>query len=401
MLKDKEFDFSAKLRQASTIRRLKEYIEWQRGIRNSGSGGSIPLWAPVSINMDLTSACNFACPHCVDSGIIHKAYSLDTKTIKKSIDTLEKNGLLSIILIGGGEPTMHKDFEEIATYIKQKGLQLGVATNGSNLKRLIRVAEIFEKGDWVRLSLDSANEETFAASHRPPKNVTLKGILEDARMLKQANRNISLGYSFVIVWPGIHMNGHELVSNIDQMAKAASLAHEYGFDFISFKPCLVRLEDSKKEALVDDRDRKRLAQVASDITRGLEHVKSGKHPKVLESVNLRAMLSNSVGELERQPRTCHMQFFRTVLSPFGIYLCTAFRGVETALIGPSNGYSDQIKLEESLHRLEKSILEFDASKECSEVACFYHHVNWWIEDFIESGNDVDTLETLEDDNFFL
>ncbi len=400
MLRDKEFDFSSKLRQGSVIERLKEYIDWQRNLRNSGSG-SIPIWAPVSINMDLTSACNFACPHCVDSGIIHKSYSLDTVTIKKSIDILRKNGLLSVILIGGGEPTMHRDFEEIATYIKQKGLQLGVATNGSNLKRLMRVADIFEKGDWVRLSLDSANEDTFVASHRPPKNVTLKGILDDARVLKKANKDISLGYSFVIVWPGIHMNGQELASNIDQMAKAAYLAKKYDFDFISFKPCLVRLEDSKKEALVDDKDRQKLAQVASDIAKGLEEVRSGDHPKVLESVNLRAMLQDRVEELEKQPKTCHMQFFRTVLSPFGIYLCTAFRGVDSALIGGPDGYSDQAKLEETLHRLERSIKDFDASKECRQVACFYHHVNWWIENFIESDNDVEMLERLEDDNFFL
>jgi len=399
MLKDKEFDFSAKLRQRSIIERLKDYVAWQREVRRTGEG-HIPMWAPVSINLDLTSACNFACPHCVDSGIIHSANFIDTKTIKKSIDTLKEKGILSVILIGGGEPTMHKDFEEVARYVKQKGLQMGVATNGSNLKRLIRVSDTFEQGDWVRLSLDSANEDTFRASHRPPKNVTLNRILEDAKALKGANKDISLGYSFVIVWPGIHMNGQELTPNIDQMADAACLARDYMFDFISFKPCLVRVEGSQKEALVDDKNRERLKDVSYHIVKGLEEVTSCGVPKVLESVNLRAMLSDKVDELETQPRTCHMQFFRTVLSSKGIYHCTAFRGVEKALIGGADGYEDQDMLKETLGRLEKSILRFNAHKECGEIACFYHHVNWWIENFIESGDDVDGLDTIEDDNFF-
>jgi hypothetical protein len=35
------------------------------------------------------------------------------------------------------------------------------------------------------------------------------------------------------------------------------------------------------------------------------------------------------------------------------------------------------------------------------VACFYHHVNWWIERFIESGQDVSSIPEVEDNNFFL
>ncbi|MCK7510018.1 MAG: hypothetical protein MZV70_42270 [Desulfobacterales bacterium] len=33
--------------------------------------------------------------------------------------------------------------------------------------------------------------------------------------------------------------------------------------------------------------------------------------------------------------------------------------------------------------------------------CFYHHVNWWIENFIASGKDVSEIPEVEDNNFFL
>jgi hypothetical protein len=82
-LKHKEYDFSTKLTQRSVIERLKPYIRWQRGAE-----GGIPPYGPVSVNLDLTSACNFACPHCVDSGIINTGHHLDLKTVCDTIDTL-------------------------------------------------------------------------------------------------------------------------------------------------------------------------------------------------------------------------------------------------------------------------------------------------------------------------
>ena len=99
-LKHKEYDFSSKLRQSSIIERLKEYITWQR---NSGSGddrNALPDFAPVSINLDLTSACNFTCPHCVDSKIINTGQYLEIEDIKRTVEILQSHGLLSIILIG-------------------------------------------------------------------------------------------------------------------------------------------------------------------------------------------------------------------------------------------------------------------------------------------------------------
>ena len=140
ILKNREYDFSAKLRQVNIIDLLKVYIAWQQKNRSSNNDVKCPDFAPVSINLDLTSACNFACPHCVDSGILNAGNSLDTDEIKRSLDVLCSRGLLSVILIGGGEPTLHRDFEVIVSYIKEKGLQLGIVTNGSRLEKVKNVA---------------------------------------------------------------------------------------------------------------------------------------------------------------------------------------------------------------------------------------------------------------------
>ena len=85
-LKHKEHDFSSKLRQNSVIVRLRGYINWHRNRSASGSTPPLPVYGPVSINLDLTSACNFSCPHCVDSKIINTGESLETESVKKTLD---------------------------------------------------------------------------------------------------------------------------------------------------------------------------------------------------------------------------------------------------------------------------------------------------------------------------
>ena len=402
-LKDKEHDFSAKLRQASVIDSLKEYISWQRKVRSSSGDPVFPRRGPISVNLDLTTACNFSCPHCVDSRLLNTGDYMDLDTTKKSIETLRDHGLLSVILIGGGEPTIHKNFEEIVRFISEQGLQVGIVTNGSRLEKVASVADVFREGDWLRLSLDAARESTFFKSHRPRGRVTLEKILREAREIKKANSALSLGYSFVIVWKGIVVNGYELCENVQEIPEAVRLAHEHLFDYVSFKPCLLRLESSQKESLFSSPDEDREKAIIDDIVLHLGKAKSDAADgvKVLESVNLEAMVNRKAHELKIQPRVCHSQFFRTVIAPSGIFHCPAFRGVDLGRIGRADGYTSARNFEQTQAELEHSIRNFDAARECDVVACFYHHVNWWIEKFIVSGKSLRSLTRVEDNNFFL
>lgn len=396
-------DFAAKLKQRSVVDRLKAYITWRRLNSECAQPTELPDIAPVSINMDLTTACNFDCPHCVDSTILNTGEYLPLAVIENTIRNLKPKGILSVILLGGGEPTLHKDFEQIATCIKREGLQLGIVTNGTRLERVGRIAHLLEKHDWVRLSIDAALPETFEQMHRPKTGITLPEILEKVRQVKTDHPSISFGYSFVIVWEGIALNGQDLTPNVDEMAPAVQLATDAGFDYISFKPCLLRIPELKRETLlygVDHTDENRIRQTIAD---NLETARSvaGSGIKILESVNLRALLENKVDDLKHQPESCHMQFFRTVLSPSGIFHCPAFRGVEKAKIGLPNGYQFADDFQRTQRTLARSITAFDAAKECREIGCFYNHVNWWVERFIQSGQPIEDIETVANDNFFL
>ncbi len=402
-LKEREHDFGSKLRQNAALQRLKDYIEWQRDCEIDASGRGLPIFSPISINLDLTSACNFSCPFCVDSKLINAGKTLALGDVKGTIDTLHSHGLLSVILIGGGEPTLHKDFGEIVRYIKSKRLQIGIVTNGSRLEKIEAIVKELEEKDWIRISIDAAGEEGFKALHVPKTRVRLRGILEEAKKVKKRNPLVSLGYSFVIVWEGMEINGKRLRSNLDEIRRSVELAREFSFDYVSFKPCLVRWNESHRETLLKNVGKTKEAEIIDQIKIHLQEARhaAGDQVKILESSNLGAMLNREADQIKRQPARCHMQFFRTVVTPFGIFHCPAFRGVEEARVGEPDGYLSQTKLRESLKRAAKSILTFDAKEECKDVGCFYNRTNWWLEEFIHSKEDVHHLEKVENDNFFL
>jgi MoaA/NifB/PqqE/SkfB family radical SAM enzyme len=400
-LKEREHDFSSKLKQDATLRRLKDYIQWQRGCDVNAPDRGLLVFSPISINLDLTSACNFSCPFCVDSKLINAGKSLTLEEVKKTIDTLHSHGLLSVILIGGGEPTLHKDFGEIVRTIKSKGLQVGIVTNGSRLEKIEQVAEELKEKDWIRISIDAAGEGVFKDLHLPKTQVTLGGILEKAKKLKKKNPAVSLGYSFVIVWEGVEINGKRLHPNMDEMVRSVELAKEHSFDYISFKPCLVRFHESQRETLLKNVGKTKEEEIIDKIKMHLQEAKRfAGDVKILVSSNLKAMLNRETDQIKKQPKRCHMQFFRTVVTPFGIFHCPAFRGVEAARIGEPEGYLSEAKFKASFKRTAKSIVTFNAEEECKDVGCFYNRTNWWLEKFIHSKEDIHKIEKVENDNFF-
>ncbi|MFP8876978.1 MAG: radical SAM protein, partial [Myxococcota bacterium] len=151
-------DFSAKLRQPSLREPVANYIRWRRALARARAAGSPepppPEQAPVSINLDLTTACNYRCDHCIDWEILNSREQHDDARLRASIETLRARGLRSVILIGGGEPTLYPDFASFVGFLKAQGLQTAIVSNGSRGDRLLEAAEHLEEGDWLRLSLD-------------------------------------------------------------------------------------------------------------------------------------------------------------------------------------------------------------------------------------------------------
>lgn len=390
-------DFSLKLRQHSVIETLRRYILWRRGGNNFQE-------APISINLDITSACNYSCPYCIDKKVLNTGNSFMLDELYATIKLLSMKGLKSILLIGGGEPLLHPYFEVVVRYIKFRNLQLGIVTNGSIISKLINIADCLDEKDWIRFSLDAGTNKTFQAIHGLKTKIKLNDICSGAKLIKEINDNISIGFAYIIFYENIRINGIQLTENIHEIPLAVELAVRNSFDYINFKPCLIKSETtSERESLLYGEPEEQIKKIAHRIEEVLSETKEIFEDRITihESINLQAMFRDDLSSFKMQPKRCHCSAFRQIVTPTGIYHCPAFRGDPKALITHKRGYISAQKREETLAKNLELMFKFDASKECKDIVCFYNRLNWWIEDFINSDRDINSIEAVPDENFFL
>jgi sulfatase maturation enzyme AslB (radical SAM superfamily) len=385
---EKIHDFAGKLQQPSLWPHVVDYVKWQRALRAARAQGrpepAVPELAPISINLDLTTACNYACDHCIDWDILNSKVRHEDDALRASLQAMQARGLKSVILIGGGEPTLYPGFPQMVEFLKGMGLQVAVVSNGSRNDKIFQATPFFGKGDWVRLSLDAGSNDVWRRMHNPSsKTLTLDEICSWGPKIKALNPTFDFGFSFVITWKGGSRGAVKVVENIHEIEMAAERAAKSGFDYISFKPFLERQEDGA-EVLDPQKVEAELQQVVSRIRTAIDAARRFERPgfRVLESTNLRVLMAGNWQDYTRQPRTCHMQLLRQVQTPLGTFNCPAHRGVAKARIADANAYKDEASAQQTGQQLLKILDNFDASHECREVTCLYNGVNWWIEKLV-------------------
>jgi hypothetical protein len=401
-------DFTAKLRQPSLREHVAAYLRWRRDLVRARAEGrpdpEPPAQAPISINLDLTTACNYRCDHCIDWDILNTKHRHDEETLRSSICTMVERGLRSVILIGGGEPTIYPGFSDFVRFLKDLELQVAVVSNGSRGDVLLEIADVLGPRDWVRLSLDAGSNELFRAMHKPVKrSLTLDEICEWIPRIKQRNPRFEIGFSYIIVWSGASRESVALHENIHEIALAAKRARDYGFDYIALKPVLERGADGA-EVMDPEAARSRIADVVARIHAELDVARGFASDKfaVRVSTNLRVLEEGSWRDYTRQPRTCHMQALRQVLTPMGTYNCPAHRGVEKARVAGTDAFANDEQARATGAQLTALMDRFDASRECAEVTCLYNGVNWWLEKLIEDPQQEVVLDPGDErGDFFL
>ncbi|MBK8100775.1 MAG: radical SAM protein [Planctomycetes bacterium] len=385
---EQKHDFAAKLQQPALWPYVVDYVRWQRASRAAAAAGQpepeLPALAPLSINLDLTTACNYACDHCIDWEILNSKVRHEDERLRASIRAMALRGLRSVILIGGGEPTLYPGFAEFVRFVKELGLQTAVVSNGSRNDRILQAAPYLQRGDWVRLSLDAGSNEVFRQMHKPSsQSLTLDEICGWIPRIKAVNPAFEIGFSFVITWHGGSRGDVRVIENIHEIEAAAERAWRAGFDYISFKPFLERQPDGA-EVMDPHKVAAELQQIVERIRAAVARARA-RAPAgfaVLESTNLRQLLAGTWQAFTRQPRQCHMQMLRQVVTPLGTFNCPAHRGVAKARVGEAALWQQPGFAMAATQRI---LGAFDASTECAQVTCLYHGTNWWLEGLIASS----------------
>ncbi|CAH2212024.1 radical SAM/SPASM domain-containing protein [Tepidibacter aestuarii] len=135
--------------QRGSIRYSKDCSKAKAGVRKGM--GPVVVW-------NITNVCNFKCKHCYSSATATKDQEeLTFEQIKKVVDDLATINV-PVILLSGGEPLMRENIFEIIEYIKSKGINVSLSTNGSLItKDVARKLKNLGIG-YVGISLDGTSK---------------------------------------------------------------------------------------------------------------------------------------------------------------------------------------------------------------------------------------------------
>jgi hypothetical protein len=202
-------------------------VKWQRALRAGAPDGKrrrLPDLAPLSINLDLTTACNYKPATTASTGTSSTARR-STRTRSCALDrAMAERGLRSVILIGGGEPTLYPGFVPFVQFLKELGSQVAVVSNGSRGDRSCRRRPT-STGRLDPAVARLGQQRRVPRMHNPSSaTLTLDEICSWMPQIKAVNPALQLGFSFVITWKGGSRGAVKVVENIHEMVMAARRA---------------------------------------------------------------------------------------------------------------------------------------------------------------------------------
>ncbi|MBU2519933.1 MAG: radical SAM protein, partial [Nanoarchaeota archaeon] len=135
-------------------------------------GDDTSLEKPVFAIWEITSKCNLNCVHCSSSDLEGE---MTKEECFKVIDKLDDSGIFWVQL-SGGEPLLRNDIFEILSYLRKKGIDTEIYTNGTLItKEIAKKLKILDV-DNINISLDGLKQSHERIRGRETYEKTVEGI---------------------------------------------------------------------------------------------------------------------------------------------------------------------------------------------------------------------------------
>ena len=148
---------------------------------------------PYFAHLAITHRCNLKCRFCHVTET--RFAELDTASLKRVIDVLDRLGVAVISISGGGEPLLRHDFDEVINYAASKGLYVKLTSNGTmpraKYERLLRSSV-----EEIGISLDGVRGSDLPFSHvGAPILSTLRYLNDNLPRGKKLTINVTVSES--------------------------------------------------------------------------------------------------------------------------------------------------------------------------------------------------------------
>jgi len=182
------------------------------------------VYYPYHLSVGLTNRCNHRCRWCYAEYNRGTDLDIDVDVLMRALDDAVAWGLKAVTMIGEGESPLHAEFVRAVRDMVDRGLDIGLFTNGSRLDG-DRAEILAEHATFVRISLDAATPETHHACH---------GTRDFDRIIGNIGQMVRLRGGRSLPTLGIQFATNQI--NVHEVMDAARMARDLGVDYVAYKP---------------------------------------------------------------------------------------------------------------------------------------------------------------------
>ena len=197
----------------------KDRIEaWQRGEKV----------APVTIDMSLTRACNFACEYCYAMLQENDRQVITKEVMTGFLDDCAEIGVKGISFVSDGESTISPAFVHSVVHGNKQGLSMAVGTNGYVLHGR-KLEELMPHLTYLRINITAGEKDRYAQIMGVKAEYfdrIRKNIAEMVAIKKRDNLSVTIGLQMVLI-PEYE----------DQILPLAQFGKDLRVDYLVIKHC--------------------------------------------------------------------------------------------------------------------------------------------------------------------
>lgn len=228
-----ENDYDDFLQELNTLEELDLSVEKVTGTDLNNLLESKEI---TSCMVEITNRCQFRCDHCyVDKS---QKKDMNFKTYKKIIDELYEINCFTIT-ITGGEPLLNKDFKKMYLYAKQKGMRVGINTNGYFINE--DIIKLFNKykPHQIEISIYGYDNKTYEEFTHYKNSFEII----NNNIISLINNNINLKLKTVLT--------KKNVMNFEQIRKYCNkYSSEFRYDYNIFPKVTEEIFKKNEESLL-------------------------------------------------------------------------------------------------------------------------------------------------------
>ena len=199
--------------------------------------------APIHIRLKPTNRCNHRCHYCCYrnsdlflSQLMNDADQIPQETMVQLVKDFKQMGVKAVTFSGGGEPLCYPYIADTIDGLAAAGIKIAMLSNGGMLRGDI-AEKLARQAVWLRISMDAADPEGYAASRGVSRTEFEKVCSNIKNFASIKGRTCVLGLNLIVT----RNNSHQILEFL-------KLTKELGVDHVKVSGVVVSTTPSANDA---------------------------------------------------------------------------------------------------------------------------------------------------------